>query len=85
MELHGNIFCILSYALSINDQYNWDKGLRDIFYYYKLIPCQKGKDRYTLSLDETDGSFLMQCKTIKKGWKDHAAIISGEWLCLIFS
>lgn len=81
MQLHLNVFHILSCALSINDQYNWEIGLGGIFCCDRLISYQKGKDLYTLSPNEYGGSFLMQHKTIEKGWKDHAMLISGERLC----
>lgn len=81
MQQHPNVFHILSCALLINNQYNWDIGLGNIFCCHKLIPCWKDKDLCTLSPDENDGSFLIQRKTTVKRWKDHVVLASGEWLC----
>lgn len=81
MQLHPNAFCLLSSALSLNYEYNWKIGLRDLFRCYKLIPCCKGKDLYTLARVHEGSNYVEQRKTTEKAWKNHAVIVSGEWKC----
>lgn len=69
MQLHLNAIQILSYALSINREYNWGIGLVDMFRCYKLLLCWKGVYLYTLALNENGGSFLIQHKTTKNDRK----------------
>lgn len=47
MQLHPNVFKILSCALSINVKYNWGICFADIFQCFKLIHCRNGKDLYS--------------------------------------